>query len=58
MQAIVEAKFPHRTVAILDSDKAGRRYLLGVTGAKGTRYYVFDSQDELLVDVGRSSHAP
>lgn len=58
IQAIVEGKFPHRTVAILDSDKAGRRYLLGVTGAKGTRYYVYDDQDDILVDVGRSSHAP
>jgi hypothetical protein len=58
IQAVVEGKFPHRTVAILDSDKAGRRYLLGVTGAKGTRYYVYDDQDDILVDVGRSSHAP
>jgi hypothetical protein len=58
IQAVVEGKFPHRTVAILDSDKAGRRYLLGVTGAKGTRYYVYDNQDDVLIDVGRSSHTP
>jgi hypothetical protein len=58
IQGVVEGKFPHRTVAILDSDKAGRRYLLGVTGAKGTRYYVYDGQDDVLIDVGKPSHAP
>jgi hypothetical protein len=59
MQARVEGKFPHRTVAILGSDKAGRRFLLAVSGAKGAaRYYIFDSQDEILVDVGRSSRTP
>lgn len=59
MKARLEEKFPHRTLAILSSDKAGRRYLLAVSGAKGAaRYYVFDSQDDVLVDVGRSSRAP
>jgi hypothetical protein len=59
MQARVEGKFSHRTVAILGSDKAGRRYLLAVSGAKGAaRYYIFDNQDDILVDVGRASHSP
>jgi hypothetical protein len=59
MQARVAQKFPHRTVAVLGSDKTGRRYLLAVSGKKGVgRYYIFDSQDDILVDVGRSNLAP
>ena len=59
IQARAAEKFPHRTVAVLGSDKAGRRYLLAVSGTKGIgRYYMFDSQDDILVDVGRSSLAP
>jgi hypothetical protein len=59
MQARVEGKFSHRTVAILGSDKAGRRCLLAVSGAKGAaRYYIYDNQDDVLVDVGRSSSNP
>jgi hypothetical protein len=59
MQAKVAQKFPHRSVTVLGSDQAGRRYLLVVSGTKGVgRYYLFDSQDDLLVDVGRSALAP
>jgi hypothetical protein len=58
-KARLAEKFPHRTVEVLGSDKAGRRYLLVVSGAKGAaRYYMFDSQDDVLVDVGRSSFTP
>jgi len=40
------------------SDNRGRRYLLAVSGTKGpARYYLFDNEDDVLVDVGRSSRA-
>jgi hypothetical protein len=59
MQARVEEKFPHRSVVILGSDHAGRRFLLAVSGTNGAaRYYIFDNRDDVLVDVGRSSRAP
>jgi len=59
MQAKVEGKFPHRATVILDSDSAGRRYLLAVADTKGaTRYYVYDNKDDVLVDVGRSGRTP
>jgi hypothetical protein len=59
MLARVEGKFPHRNVEILGSDNRGRRYLLAVSGTKGpARYYLFDNEDDVLVDVGRSSRAP
>jgi len=48
--------FSHRSVAVLGSDTAGRRYLLMVSGPKGAaRYYIFDSGEGVLVDVGRTA---
>ncbi len=59
IKARIEAKFPHRTTAILGSDDAGRRFLLAVSGPRGAvRYFVYDRQDDVLVDVGRLSHSP
>jgi hypothetical protein len=59
MQAKAAGKFPHRTVAVLGSDDAGRRYLLAVSVSKGAgRYYIFDSRDDVLVDLGRSNFTP
>jgi hypothetical protein len=55
IQARVGAMFSHRTVSVVGCDRPGRRFLVLVSGAKGAgRYYIFDNEDEVLVDVGRS----
>jgi hypothetical protein len=55
IQARVEVKFPHRTTTVLGSDKLGRRYLVAVNDSKeNTRFYVYDSGDDVLVQVGKS----
>ncbi len=59
LQALVDGKFPHRTVAVAGSDASGRRYLLSVSGGAGpTRFFVLDRPDDLLYEVGRSEHSP